>query len=461
MKMTQWNQLQKTDLSELQSLLQSGNDTVVDEAFQSVTVIRDCESVVNFLCVTYPDKALDNICTDKLNNSHSMLCKFANSKMELIEPILTALEPHLACYMTQNPLKKETFLRVLNACIIIICGRKYPDRVAIESFDAMSIVTIEILKRFGACPGENTDNPNWYTHTYDNILEKLIGRSTHFIEYMSTNVNYRTCRKKEMGLFELLLEASPLAGDRSHACTSLAYLIAHQHFDPTECHYADSSNPLHHIRRIDVLSLILPLIDAKKCLWQQPNNTGKTPVDVHIQSKEFIAAFQQYDAIPVEEYVAKKTSGEWLSAYKSRKKLHSYDCDYSYMYDKKDYIDPLTIDEIHVKKAYTLLPSPHEYISYFKCVGCYSRLPENAYCVNHEYYCSLCIKTDVLVPFCSKRLSLLYEIETLPRDLIRHIIKCVVFLSFDHAQIQTILCEKNDLKELRKNFLFYSHILDY
>ena len=308
--MSQWMQLcdavQEDNVPALQSLLQSGSDTVFDEACRAIAIFQRCETVTKFLCAAYPDKTLDALCTSKYNYTESLLCKFASDKMRVIAPVLTALEPHIPCFMERNPSKRAAFQCVLNACVVVICGRRYPEAVSVDTFDAESIAAIETLKKFGASPAENTDDPRWYTHTYDNVLERLVERSTPFIQYMASNINYWTCEHGGDNVFQLLLRTSRFSN--CSACDSLLYLIESHNFDPAQCHY-ESGNVLHRIRRPDVLSIVLPILAEKKCLpaylWQ-PDTTGKTPVDINLQSEEIIAAFQQYDAT-VAEYTAKKT----------------------------------------------------------------------------------------------------------------------------------------------------------
>lgn len=199
------------------------------------------------------------------------------------------------------------------------------------------------------------------------------------------------------------------------------------------------------------------------------------------------------------------TRNDWFSAYNSRKCLHSYDFAKTrsttrgyengrrrrrrFFVQCSDYENGITIDqiknalltdEIHVKMARDVeFHSAYEYRRYdARCMSCDSILPENAYYVSQAYYCSSCIKTKVLAPFCEERLKLLYLIETFPIDLILYIMKCLVFLSFDHNQIHAGFkkClvssfgaflsetteEKNCLLELKNDYYSsYSQILDH
>lgn len=307
---TQWNELaeaiENQNLPALQSLLQSGNAAVFDETFQLLAIFQR-QSVTEFLCVQYPDKTLDTILTEKCNYRESVLSKFAEGTMCCIPIVLDNLETHLLYYMEKNPTKRELFQCILNACVIIICERRYEWGTDIESVDNVSMTVIDTLKKFGASPSETSDNPKWYTHTYDNVLEKLSQRSTRFIEYMAQHINYHTCLKKGKNMFQLLLESWSFEKD-STSCESLLYLIKYHHFDVCQMNY-ESGNVLHRIHRLDVLVIVLPILESKQCLttfmWQ-PDANGKTPIDIHMKFKEFIAAFQHYDTT-VQDYVTKKT----------------------------------------------------------------------------------------------------------------------------------------------------------
>lgn len=294
--------IEKDDLATFQLWEQSDSDIKIDSVFIGVIIWHPVK-ILQFLCVTYPDVVLEKILDKKYNYTESMLCRFANDEMQCIAVVLDALSPYLPQYMEQNPEKKEAFKCVLNRCIIAICTRRKPDYGSTEEFDTESISAIETLKQFGAAPTETTTDTNWFTNTYDNTLEELAGRSTAFIRYMSTHINYHTCTSKGNTLFQLLL----LERYSSSACESLQYLINDHQFDPIQCHYEDG-NLLHRICRSDVLSLVLPILEEKNVLstyLSQRNKRDQTPVDVHIGSKDIIAVFNQYDP-SIAEYVAKK-----------------------------------------------------------------------------------------------------------------------------------------------------------
>src|ERR1700744_273870 len=273
-----FNAMMKDDAAALQSLLQSPTDTALSEAVRLAAIVqRECAAL--FLCTNYPVAVLDNLCTSERNHTESMLFTCAKKKLRLIAPVLTALEPHIAQYMASDVARTKNFQCTLNACVISICNREYPYTIeseidAANAFDADSIEAIEALVKFGAAPGECGDDPRSFTHTYDNVLESLAHRSTHFIRYMSGHINYHTCLHNGENLFHLLLKDWGF-GDlpRKFVCTSLQYLIEQQHFDPAQCDYDGSENVLHRIQCAGVLSVVMPLLSVSgklpAYLWQQ------------------------------------------------------------------------------------------------------------------------------------------------------------------------------------------------
>jgi hypothetical protein len=295
--------IEKDDLATFRSWEQTDSDLKANNVFTAIAIFHP-EHILQFLCVTYPDVVLEQILNGKYNYSESILCEFARDKMQYISLVLIALSSYLPQYMEQNPEKREAFKCVLDRCVIAICTRRKPDYESIEKFDTESISAIETLKQFGASPAENTNDPIWFTNTYDNTLQKLANRSTAFIRYMSANINYHTCMYRGQTLFQLLL--SELYG--SSICESLQYLINDHQFDPTQCHYEDG-NLLHHIYRSDVLSLVLPILEEKNVLssyLSQRNKRDMTPVDIHLKSKKIVDVLSLYDPT-ITEYVAKKT----------------------------------------------------------------------------------------------------------------------------------------------------------
>lgn len=300
--------IQKDDLPAFKDMLENTNfleDKAFDDIFRRVIICGPI-NILKFLCETYPEKVIEQILIEKYNYTKSILSEFASKEIHLIPVILTTLEYKIKDYMEHNSSKNEIFKKVLDACIITICKLGYPNKEHIEEFDKKSIEVIELLKKFGGSPGEIGD-PMWYTHTYDNALEKLEDRSPEFIKYMSTNINYHTCTKDGKTLFQLIVSQLSWSWN-TFVPQTLKYLIETCHFDPANCGYTNG-NILHRIRRCDFLTIILPILEEKKLVVEylnQQNSDGKTPVDVHLESKEMIEMFVKYDET-ISDYVSRKT----------------------------------------------------------------------------------------------------------------------------------------------------------
>lgn len=306
---TLYDIIRKDDVSAFESLLRTEEYDIVAEALYEARWCN-CVNIMKFLCTNYGDNVMKYVLMNWDGVYSSLLLLHAKGRVHMVTLVLNELESHIPLYLERKPSKVRQWKSIIDACLITICDLMYTKSKEVEIFDNESIDAIEALKKFGASPGEITDSPLWYTHTYDNVLENLSQRSTTFIKYMSTNINYHTCvDKRGNNLFQHVIASSSFTTDGrpSFASSSLIYLMEQHQFDPLQCRY-ESGNLLHHIHRVDILSIIIPILDSKGCLleylWQQ-DKCGNTPIDYRIKSKEIIDIFQKYDAT-VGDYVAKK-----------------------------------------------------------------------------------------------------------------------------------------------------------
>lgn len=288
--------LRSDDVFTLESLL-TQNPELIEEVLRCIGIFCR-EKVIIFLCLTYPNKMMDQVCLGNIFRQHSLLRNYADDYDDwcFIELVLTKLEPFMGAYFEQNPTKKEIMIKNLNECVWRICHKDYPYQSKIEEVDTGRIRTIDVLVKFGAAPNE----------LIDEILDTFAQRSTQFISFMSTNIDYSTCKLNNLTIFQLIIQALDYKCYAS-ACESLIYLMENHHFDPSQCKYKHG-NVLHQIQRLDVLLLILPILAEKNCLMEylwQPDKRGMTPVDIHLSCPEFLEAFQKYDET-VGTYAGKK-----------------------------------------------------------------------------------------------------------------------------------------------------------
>ena len=281
--------IQRDDLDSFRSVWNTDIDALLDDAY--FYGLWHNENILQFVCATHHDRILEKIIVDPGNFNRSLFAEFAMSagSISRIASLLDELSPHLPQYMEHYPAKKEMFKYVLDACVIVVCGRRYPHYESVEEFDAVSITAIEALKRCGAAPTENM---------YESVLQPLAERSTTFIRFMSSHINYHACLSQGRTLFQLLLQSLWASYRHTDDCASLQYLIDVQRFDPSQCHYEHSRNVLHHVRRADLLAIVLPILHDRGCLrayLSQRDKDGKTPIDVHLHSPDVIAAFVRYE----------------------------------------------------------------------------------------------------------------------------------------------------------------------